>query len=114
MYVRGGGDIAKLNVATLTKAALRARSGPPRPPSARRLKARIESQLGQMLTTIDTLGSADKMEAITEIQAVMEQLASRLLKLEGRKAPVRAESSGPPRVVPRGVEVTRHRVAATP
>ena len=80
-HVRAGGDLVALNPAKTTKRNLKSREGPPRPVSAKRWRARAESQSKALIATILGLADADKAAAVEEIQLVLGQLTTQLVSL---------------------------------
>lgn len=80
-HVRAGGDLSTLQPARVTKAALRVREGPARPPTAKRLKATAERESKRIVATLMALAETDKQAAVDEIQLIMGQLGDQLLQL---------------------------------
>lgn len=80
MHVRAGGDLVALKATQVTKAALRARSGPPRV-SPKRLKASAERQGKQLMATLMGLADADRAGAIEEMQLILGQVANQLVQM---------------------------------
>src|SRR5882724_560220 len=80
-HCRAGGDLAALSAAKTTKAMLKVREGPAKPPTARRLKARAESQSKAVMATLLGLSDTDKAAAVEEIQLLLGQLTTQLVSL---------------------------------
>ncbi len=80
-HVKAGGDIATLIATKTTKASLRVRKGPTKPPSAARLKKRTETVSKTFMATLMELSDADKAAAIEEIQLIIGQLSTQLISM---------------------------------
>jgi hypothetical protein len=80
-HIRAGGDLVTLSAAKTTKASLKVREGPTRPPSARRLKAKAEVQSKAVVATLMGLADTDKAAAVEEIQLLLGQLTTQLVAL---------------------------------
>lgn len=80
-HVRAGGDLVTLQAAKVTKAALRVREGPARPPTAKRLKAAAERESKRIVATLMELAETDRAAAVAEIQLIMGQLGDQLMAL---------------------------------
>lgn len=101
-HARAGGDIAALKLDKLTKASLKTPEVRERPPSARRLHARVKGRAVQILSSIGSLAAVDKPGAIQDLRDIITQLSDQLASLGGtlhrdgplrQRRPARAESS---------------------
>lgn len=80
-HARAGGDIAALKLDKLTKASLKVPEIRERPPSARRLHARVLGRGVQILSAIGALAAVDKAAAVSDLREVITQLSDQLQSL---------------------------------
>lgn len=91
-HARAGGDIAALKIDKLTKASLKTPDIRERPPTAKRLHARVKGRAVQILSSIGSLAAVDKPGAIQDLRDIITQLSDQLASLGGtlhRDGPLR-------------------------
>lgn len=84
-FAKAGKDLSGLALARLTKASLRVEL-PPRPPSARRLRTRVEAQSKAFMAALLELAETDQQAAAAELDTLLGQMATQLAALGGKAA----------------------------
>lgn len=85
LYVRSGRDLTALAPGKLSKSALTVEL-PPRPPTPKRLKGRVERASKAFVTALLALTEADREGAAAELDTVLGIIASQLAALDVKPA----------------------------